>query len=187
MNKAVTVWFTGMSGAGKTTISKKVCDILISRSMQVELLDGDILRKGICRDLGFTKEDREKNVERVIYLAKMLNRHNIISLVSLITPYEKSRELARHEIADYIEVYVKTSLQTLIKRDVKGLYKKSINGEIKGFTGIDAPFEQPKHSDLTLDTELISINECAKKVIEILERRGIIPKIDQVIRSLERP
>lgn len=177
--RGVTVWFTGLSGAGKTTISIRVSEILKARGAAVEVLDGDIVRQSLCRDLGFSKEDREKNIERVTFVAKLLTKHNVITLAAFISPYRSSRDRARKEIGDFLEVYVSAPIETLIERDVKGLYKKALAGEITGFTGIDDPYEEPANADLVLQTDSSTVEECAQKVIHLLEKRGYLPESNE--------
>ncbi|SFU32440.1 adenylylsulfate kinase [Clostridium sp. DSM 8431] len=172
--KGVTIWFTGLSGAGKTTIAKRVFEILKDKGIDCERLDGDTLREGICKDLGFSQEDRNKNIERVTYIAKVLTKHNVITLASLISPYKSMREYARNEIGAFLEIFVDASLEVVQKRDVKGLYKKALAGEIKGFTGIDAPYEKPENPDLTICTASMTVDESANQVITLLESKGYI-------------
>lgn len=174
MQKGVTIWFTGLSGAGKTTISRLIEKELKEKKIQVELLDGDKVRQHLTSDLTFSKEDRKKNIERVSYIAKLLTRNNIVVLASFISPYEQIREYCRQEIGSFIEVYVKCSLEECIRRDVKGLYKKALNGEIHNFTGISDPFEEPKTPDLILETEKEAAHESASKVINYLRHHHFI-------------
>ena len=174
MTHGVTVWFTGLSGSGKTTIAKRVETILHERGVNVERLDGDVVRQSLTRDLGFSKEDRDKNIERVTFVAKVLTRNGVIVLSSFISPYRAQREASRREIGSFLEVYVKTSLDTLVERDLKGLYKKALAGEIQGFTGVNDPYEEPERPDLVCDTDLESIDESVAAVLTLLEDRGFI-------------
>ncbi|CAM4365525.1 adenylyl-sulfate kinase [Paenibacillus tarimensis] len=174
----VTVWFTGLSGAGKTTVSTRVYELLHARGKAVERLDGDVVRQGLCQDLGFSKEDRVKNIERVAFVAKLLTKHNVITLAAFISPYQASRSYARSEIGEFLEVYVSAPISTLVERDVKGLYKKALAGEIKGLTGIDDPYEEPENADLVLRTDLMTIEEAASEVIRLLEKRGYLRPLD---------
>jgi sulfate adenylyltransferase len=174
MTHGVTVWFTGLSGSGKTTIAKRVESILHERGVNVERLDGDVVRQSLTRDLGFSKEDRDKNIERVTFVAKVLTRNGVIVLSSFISPYRAQREASRREIGSFLEVYVKTSLDTLVERDLKGLYKKALAGEIQGFTGVNDPYEEPERPDLVCDTDVESIDESVAAVLTLLEDRGFI-------------
>jgi len=166
MKLNTTIWFTGLPCSGKTTIAKELHKTLRSRGYKVEHFDGDNLRNTLNKDLGFSKEDRDENIRRVIYLCKLLNKHNIIVLSSFISPYRKIRNNARKEIDNFVEVFVDCPIDVCIKRDTKGMYKKAMNGEITNFTGIDAPYEEPKNPDLVLKTNECSIDECVKKILD---------------------
>jgi ATP sulfurylase/adenylyl-sulfate kinase len=170
----VTVWFTGLSGAGKTTIAQKVEEILKKRGLAVERLDGDTVRQGLTRDLGFSREDRDKNIERVTFVAKLLTRNNVIVLASFISPYKEARERSRREIGNFLLVYVTAPMETLLARDVKGLYRKAMAGEIQNFTGVNDPYEVPENPDLVCDTDRESVLESAGKVLNLLVERGYI-------------
>ncbi|MNW37166.1 Adenylyl-sulfate kinase [compost metagenome] len=172
--RGVTVWFTGLSGAGKTTIASYVTGILQERGIAVETLDGDVVRNSLCKDLGFSKEDRIKNIERISFVAKLLTKNQIVTLASFISPYNNMREMARREIGEFIEVFVDAPLSELVERDVKGLYKKAIAGEIKSFTGVNDPYERPNNADLVLRTDLETVEQCAMKVVALLEQRHYI-------------
>lgn len=167
--KGVTVWFTGLPCSGKTTIADKVAAILKNRGFNVERLDGDIVRKGLTNDLGFSKEDRDKNIERVTFVAKLLTRNDVIVLATFISPYRARRQKSREEIGEFIEVYVKASLEECMKRDVKGMYKKALAGEIKNFTGVDDPYEEPTDPEIIVFTDVESVDESVMKVLKYLE------------------
>jgi adenylylsulfate kinase len=174
LQKGVTLWFTGLSGSGKTTISRLVEKKLKSASINVEPLDGDILRHHITSELGFSKSDRQKNLERAAYIAKILTRNDIIVLASFISPYKSMRDYCKKEVGSFVEIYVKCSIEECIRRDVKGLYKKALNGEIERFTGISDPFEQPEKPDLVLETDKETARESAAKVVSYLRDKGYI-------------
>jgi len=174
MSRGVTVWFTGLSGSGKTTIAKRVEAALREAGVKVERLDGDVVRQSLTRDLGFSKEDRDKNIERVTFVAKLLTRNGTIVLSSFISPYRAVRANSRREIGEFLEVYVKASMDTLIARDLKGLYRKALAGEIKDFTGVDDPYEEPESPDLICDTDVEDEEESAAKVIALLRERGYL-------------
>lgn len=174
MNKGVTVWFTGLPCSGKTTIADKLALIIKEKGKNVERLDGDIVRKGLTRDLGFSKEDRDMNIERVTFVAKLLTRNNVVVLATFVSPYIARRQKTREEIGEYIEVYVKASLEECIKRDVKGMYKKALAGEIKNFTGIDDPYEAPPSPEIIVDTDVESVDESVEKVLKYLEKNGFL-------------
>ena len=174
MSKGVTVWFTGLPCSGKTTIADKVALNLKNRGLKVERLDGDIVRKGLTSDLGFSKEDRNKNIERVTFVAKLLTRNDVIVLATFISPYIQRRQQTREEIGEFVEVYVKASIEECIKRDVKGMYKKAMEGKIKNFTGVDDPYEEPLNPDIVLDTEVETVQESVEKVLNYLEKKGYL-------------
>ena len=174
MSKGVTVWFTGLPCSGKTTIADKVALNLKNRGLKVERLDGDIVRKGLTSDLGFSKEDRNKNIERVTFVAKLLTRNDVIVLATFISPYIQRRQQTREEIGEFVEVYVKASVEECIKRDVKGMYKKAMDGKIKNFTGVDDPYEEPVNPEIVLDTEVETVQESVEKVLNYLEKKGYL-------------
>lgn len=172
------VWLTGLSGSGKTTIAKSLKFTLEELGMRVELLDGDEVRRQLSPDLGFTKNDREMHARRVVYLSKILARNGIIALVSLIAPYRSFREYARKEIGSYVEVYVKTPLETCIKRDPKGLYKKALKGEITDMTGLQDPYEEPLNPELIIETQLLNVDESARRILSKLKELGYVPQVN---------
>lgn len=173
--RGVVVWFTGLSGAGKTTISQAVEKELRRRGYKVELLDGDIMRQNLTKGLGFTKDDRIENIRRIGFVAHLLARNGVIVLVSVISPYREVREEMRRKIGDFIEVYVNAPLEVCEQRDVKGLYKKARAGEIKHFTGIDDPYEPPLKPEVECRTDLESVAESVNKVLSKLKEYGYIP------------
>jgi len=168
------LWFTGLPGAGKTTLAEHIKSILTGDGKKVEILDGDEIRKGLSRDLGFSKEDREKHNERVIFVAKLLSRNGIVTLVPLISPYREVRTKARREISDFVEVYVRCPLDVLKVRDPKGLYKKALAGEITNLTGIQDPYEEPLSPDIIIDTDIQTVDESVDKIMNYLRSRGFI-------------
>ena len=167
------IWLTGLPGSGKTTIAKAILPKLRELGFKVELLDGDIVRKELSPELGFTKQDREIHARRVVYLSKLLTRNGIISIVSLISPYRDFRKYARSEINlnnNFYEVYVKCSLGTCIARDPKGLYKKALSGEIKDLTGLQDPYEEPEDPEVIVDTEKQTLEKCVNTILnEVLK------------------
>ena len=170
----VTVWFTGLSGAGKTTISRAVEQELKSYGYKVEILDGDVVRQNLTKGLGFSKEDRDENIRRVGFVAELLTRNQVIVLVSAISPYQKIREEVRQKIGNFVEVYVNAPLAICEQRDVKGLYKKARAGEIKNFTGIDDPYEAPLNPEVECRTDLESVEESVSKVLAKLQELGYL-------------
>ncbi len=139
--KGFTAWFTGLPCCGKTTIADKVAEILKQKGYKVERLDGDIIRQDLTNDLGFSKEDRDENIRRVTFVAKLLTRNGVAVLTTFVSPYKEMRNNARKEIGNFVEIYVKCPLELCMKRDVKGMYKKALEGKIKNFTGVDDPYE----------------------------------------------
>lgn len=174
-HKGFTLWFTGLPCSGKTALANTVADELRKKGMKVERLDGDIVRKSLTRDLGFSEEDRNMNIERVTFVAKLLTRNGVAVLASFVSPYNKIREYSRNEIGDYILVYVKCSLEECEKRDTKGMYAKARAGEIKNFTGIDHPFEEPNSADIIVETDKQSIKESKDIILKALDKMGYLP------------
>lgn len=173
--KGFTLWLTGLSGAGKSTLANVVAKELKIRGLAVENLDGDIVRKTICKDLGFSPEDRKKNIERVTKWAKELTKNKTAVLASFISPYKKIREDARKEIGEhFIEVHVKCPLEVCEQRDVKGLYKKARAGEIKNFTGVSDPYEEPDNPEIIVETDKESVEESATKIVTFLKQKKYI-------------
>ena len=178
MAKGFTLWFTGLSGAGKSTIAELVGAELEKNDHKVEYLDGDIVRTHLSKGLGFSKEDRDTNIERIGWVASRLTRHGAAVLVSAISPYEETRRHARalvEEHGEFVEIYVKASVDECARRDVKGLYEKAFKGEIKEFTGVSDPYEEPTNPELVVDTEEHSAEECAALVVAKLEELGLVP------------
>jgi adenylylsulfate kinase len=172
--KGVTLWFTGLSGSGKTTISQAVADEIKLRNRNVELLDGDIVRTNLSKGLGFSKEDRDTNIRRIGFVANLLSRNGVVAITAAISPYRDIRDEVRAMTANFLEVYVSAPLEVCESRDVKGLYAKARAGEIKGFTGIDDPYEAPLNPEIICFTDKETIPESVSKVITELARRGYI-------------
>jgi adenylylsulfate kinase len=172
--RGFTLWFTGLSGSGKTTISELVERELRNRERPVEVLDGDIVRTNLSKGLSFSREDRNINVLRIGFVANLLTRNGVGVVVSAISPYKEARDQVRRRIVDFVEVFVDAPLEVCAERDVKGLYKKAFSGEIQGFTGVSDPYEPPNAPDLVLKTEEESPDESARKVIEKLEFFGYL-------------
>jgi adenylylsulfate kinase len=172
--RGFTLWFTGLSGSGKTTISELVERELRNRERPVEVLDGDIVRTNLSKGLSFSREDRNINVLSIGFVANLLTRNGVGVVVSAISPYKEARDQVRRRIVDFVEVFVDAPLEVCAERDVKGLYKKAFSGEIQGFTGVSDPYEPPNAPDLVLKTEEESPEESARKVIEKLEFFGYL-------------
>jgi adenylyl-sulfate kinase len=183
--KGFTVWFTGLPSAGKTTLAQLLADELTKRGHEVEVLDGDALRRQLSRGLGFTKQDRDENIRRVGFVCRLLTRHGTVAIAAAISPYRAVRDEVRAGIGNFVEVYVQTSLQTCIQRDVKGLYKKALAGEIKGFTGVDDPYEPPANPELTIETEREEPKESLFRILRRLEELGYVRPLTETSSTPE--
>ncbi|MDH4227744.1 MAG: adenylyl-sulfate kinase [Deltaproteobacteria bacterium] len=174
--KGVTVWLTGLSGAGKSTIAVELEHALLENGHQAYILDGDNIRHGLNKNLGFSPADRTENIRRIGEVAKLFTDANIITITAFISPYKADRDEARklQKEGEFIEVYVKCPVEVCEERDVKGLYKKARAGEIKEFTGISAPYEEPDKAELTLDTSKLSVEDSTRKILGYLEEKGYI-------------
>jgi adenylyl-sulfate kinase len=172
-----TLWFTGLSGSGKSTIAHIVGPLLEERGHIVEYLDGDTVRTHLSKGLGFSKEDRDTNIERIGWVAARLTRHGAAVIAAAISPYIETREKARETVEQFgpfVEVYVKASVDECARRDVKGLYEKAMRGEIKGFTGVDDPYEEPPSPEVVVDTETQTPEESARAIVDKLEVMGLV-------------
>lgn len=172
--KGFTVWFTGLPCSGKTSLAEALEAELKSRGEAVERLDGDVVRQGLSKDLGFSKEDRRKNLERVTYVAQLLSRNGVAAIVAFVSPYRSMRDAARGAIERFAEVYVRCPLEVCEKRDVKGMYKKARSGEIADFTGVSDPYEPPSSAEITVDTDREDVAACVSRVVAHLESLGWI-------------
>ena len=174
--KGVTIWLTGLSGSGKSTIAVELEHALLDNNHQAYILDGDNIRHGLNKNLGFSPEDRSENIRRIGEVARLFTDANIITVTAFISPYKADRDEARalQKDGDFVEVYVKCSIEECEKRDTKGLYKKARAGEIKEFTGISAPYEEPDKAELTIDTTELSVEDSTRAIIGYLEEKGYI-------------
>ena len=170
-----TLWFTGLSGAGKSTVAGLVEHELRARGERVEVLDGDVVRTNLSKGLGFSREDRDTNIRRIAFVADLLSRNGVCAITAAISPYRATRDEARALMGDrFVEIYVKASVEECARRDVKGLYEKAFRGEIREFTGVSDPYEEPLRPELVLDTERESPEESARKVIEVVDARAAV-------------
>ncbi|NEQ51261.1 MAG: adenylyl-sulfate kinase [Leptolyngbya sp. SIO3F4] len=176
-HRGVTVWFTGLSGSGKTTISQALEKKLRAAGAKLEVLDGDIVRTNLTKGLGFSKEDRDENVRRIGFVSHLLTRNGVIVLVSAISPYREVRDQVRARIGDFVEVYANTPVEVCEQRDVKGLYKKARSGEIKNFTGISDPYEEPLNPEVNCETVNETLDESVNKVMSKLEELGYLSPV----------
>lgn len=177
-HKSVILWFTGLSGAGKSTLAHAVEERLYQLGCRTFVLDGDNVRHGLCGDLGFTDQDRQENIRRIAELAKLMLEAGTIALTAFISPFRVERNLARKLVphGDFIEIYCSCDLSICEERDVKGLYKKARQGEIKHFTGISSPYEAPEKPELKVDTGKYSLDECVEQVLALLRERGVVSR-----------
>jgi adenylyl-sulfate kinase len=169
------VWFTGLSGSGKTTLARLVEQELKGRGVRIERLDGDVVRQSLTADLGFSKEDRDKNIQRVTFVAKLLSRNGVGVVAAFISPYRATRDWVRGEVTNFVEVFVDCTLEECMRRDVKGLYQKAIAGEIPEFTGVSDPYEPPLNPEITVNTSEESVEQSFAKIMAYLEERGYVP------------
>jgi adenylylsulfate kinase len=174
LQNGATVWFSGLSGAGKTTICRLLATKLKQADLRLEWLDGDEIRRHFSSNLGYGREERIVHIQRIAYMCKLLSRNGVLVLASFITPYQEMRDYCRKEIGAYHEVYVKCALEQCILRDVKGLYAKALSDGIEHFTGISDPFEEPANPDLILETDRETEEESVSKVMIYLQRHGYI-------------
>jgi adenylylsulfate kinase len=173
--KGFTVWFTGLSGAGKSTIAEMLYHEFQARQMKTEILDGDVVRQNLSKGLGFSKEDRDTNILRIGFVAELLTRNGVATICCPISPYRETRDHVRAAIGEFVEVYVHATLDELSQnRDPKGLYKKALAGEIKGFTGVDDPYEVPEHPELVLDTMVESPQASLQRTLTKLQELGYL-------------
>jgi adenylyl-sulfate kinase len=172
--KGFTLWFTGLSGAGKTTLARLIETELQARNHKVEVLDGDIIRTNLSKGLGFSKEDRDTNIRRIGFVCNLLTRNEVIAIAAAISPYREVRDEIRRQIGSFVEVYVKCPIEVLAERDAKGLYKKALAGELKNFTGVDDPYEAPLAPEVVVETDLENPRESVARIISKLEEMTLV-------------
>jgi adenylylsulfate kinase len=172
--KGFTLWFTGLSGSGKSTIAERVALRLERKGVPVEIMDGDVVRTHLSKGLGFSREDRDENIKRVGFVCQLLTRHGIAAIASVISPYREARDYNRQQIKNFVEVYTRCPVEICAQRDIKGLYQRAANGEIKGFTGVDDPYEPPSNPEVVCRTDTESIEESVEKVLNKLVELGYL-------------
>jgi adenylyl-sulfate kinase len=181
--KGFTLWLTGLSGAGKTTLAILLTTELRARGVRIEVLDGDEVRTNLSKGLGFSKEDRDTNIRRIGYVCRLLSRNGVGAVSAAISPYSAVRDEVRHAVeqdgAKFIEVFVKCPIAVLAERDVKGLYQKALAGELQGFTGVSDPYEEPIAPDVIVETDREPVEFSLSKILQALEQRGLIPNVEQ--------
>ncbi len=173
-NTGFTIWFTGLSGAGKSTLSEIIEKRLRDRGRNVEVLDGDIVRTHLSKGLGFSREDRDTNIKRIAFVCGLLTRNGVVCISAAIAPYHEAREWARNEIGNFVEIYVKCPIEVCRQRDVKGLYKLVDEGKLKGFTGVDDPYEEPENPELVVETDKETVEESIARIFAKLEELGYL-------------
>jgi adenylylsulfate kinase len=182
--KGFTVWFTGLSGSGKSTIAEMLHHEFVARGMKSEILDGDVVRQNLSKGLGFSKEDRDTNVLRIAFVADLLTRNGVAAICCPISPYKETRNQAREMIGEFVEVFVHATLEELAaNRDPKGLYKKAIAGEIKNFTGVDDPYEPPESPELVVDTMTEDPEESLQRVLDRLKELGYLAEATRMVEG----
>ncbi len=169
------VWFTGLPSAGKSTLARRLEQALRQRGVGVEVLDGDEVRQRLNRALGFSKEDRDENIRRIAFVARLLAQHGVAAITAAISPYREVRDEARREIGRFVEVYVKCPLEVCIQRDVKGLYRRALAGELLNFTGVSDPYEEPLHPELVIETDRETPEGGVRRILDTLEERSYLP------------
>jgi adenylyl-sulfate kinase len=170
-----TIWLTGLSGAGKSTMGQELERVLLERGLNVELLDGDEVRTNLSKGLGYSKEDRDINIRRIGYVCKLLSRNGVVAIAAAISPYREVRREVREMMDRFVEVYMECPIEVLTERDPKGLYERALKGEIPNFTGISDPYEPPEQAEIVCDTDKESVEESVTKVVRSLELMGYIP------------
>ena len=181
MQTGLTIWFTGLSGSGKTTITRELEKHLRHRGVRkLETLDGDVVRTNLSKGLGFSKEDRDTNIRRIGFVAKLLTRNGVLVMTAAISPYRSLRDEIRLDIGDFVEVFVKCPVEVCAERDVKGLYKKAMAGEIKQFTGVSDPYEEPINPEVTCETDKETIEESTQNVLRKMEMLGYLPPTEEI-------
>jgi len=183
MSQAYTLWFTGLSGSGKSTLSEKVAAELRQRGQKVELLDGDAVRTNLSKGLSFSQEDRDINVKRIGYVCHLLTRNGVWAVSAAISPYASVREENRQLIGRFIEIYVECSIETLAKRDVKGLYKKALAGQVPNFTGVSDPYEAPLRPEIKVSSETETVEQSFSKIVSYLETQAGLPRSGTAVNA----
>lgn len=180
-DRGFTVWFTGLSGAGKTTIAHELVPALRERGHKVELLDGDIVRTNLSKGLGFSKEDRDTNIRRIGFVCDLLTRNGVVAVGAAISPYREIRDEVRAKVGEFVEVYVKCPVDVLKERDVKGLYEKALRGEIPNFTGVSDPYEEPLNAEVVVETDNETVEESLGKILTKLEELGYLEPVEESV------
>ncbi|MBN1354788.1 adenylyl-sulfate kinase [bacterium] len=185
MSKGYTVWFTGLSGSGKSALANRLAETIKSRGQTAEVIDGDVIRRSLSKDLGFSKEDRDENIRRVGHVCSYLTATERVAIAACISPYVSIRNRNRDLIGNFVEVYCKCAVQVCAQRDPKGLYAKAFAGEIKGFTGVDDPYEEPENPEVTVFTDSETVEDSLTRIVTRLEDMGYLPRQDSLTAEEE--
>jgi len=175
--KGFTLWFTGLPSSGKSTLARRVEEVLLERGLRVEVLDGDEVRENLSKGLGYSKEDRDTNIRRIGFVARLLSRNGVVAITAAISPYRDVRDEVRRAIGRFVEVYVECPIDVLKERDVKGLYKKALAGEIKHFTGVDDPYEPPLKAEVVIRSHEETVDQSVARIVSTLEALGYVPRV----------
>jgi adenylyl-sulfate kinase len=186
-HEGFTIWFTGLSGAGKSTVSNILEAKLRSLGARVEVLDGDVVRTHLSKGLGFSKEDRDTNIRRIGFVCQILSRNGVIAIAAAISPYRETRDYVRSQVSNFVEVFAYCPLDKLVERDVKGLYKKALAGEIKEFTGVSDPYEEPLNPEVVINTHVETPEQSAEKIWSRLADLGLIGRQGDPAPGLQEP
>ncbi len=182
VKKGFVLWLTGLSGSGKSTLSNRIVERLRESDLPMELFDGDVIRTNLSKGLGFSKEDRNTNIRRIGFVVRLLARHGVVAIVAAISPYAairaELRELVEADGAGYFEVFMKCPLEVLIERDVKGLYKKALAGEIQNFTGVSDPYEEPENPEAVVESDKDTVDAGVDRVLEALVAKGLLERVE---------
>lgn len=174
-DRASAIWLTGLPSSGKSTLARHLEKRLVTLGVRTQVLDGDEIREGLSRGLGFSREDRDENIRRIAFVAKLLTRNGVVTIIAAISPYRAARAQARRSIEQFVEVHVKCPVEVCMKRDNKGLYRKALAGEIRNFTGVSDLYEEPERPEVVVETDSESIDESVEKILSYLQGAGYLP------------
>lgn len=171
-DRGCTIWLTGLPCSGKTTLADALQEVLRAENRRVEVLDGDVVRTNLSKGLGFSREDRDTNIRRVGFVCNLLARNGVVAIAAFVSPYRSVRDEVRAALGDFVEVFVNCSVERCIERDVKGMYARALRGEIRGFTGVDDPYEEPLHAEVVVDTDREPVEACVSRILDAMRDLG---------------